>query len=155
MVAISTAGKDARVTYTHTAAPRAGLLGGDERKPRAASAPKKSPPPKRTGHAYIGGHRYLNAAIPRDHVTDDVIGPLQSAVCSKAARLGNCGHAYANLMRTQDAVCEECRGEAWESHKAAFAKELGIGEDEDRGPSIYRVRELAHRANVIGRKIGR
>lgn len=51
-------------------------------------------------------HLYLNAALPRDHRTNDVVAPLQSAVCADQRR---CGHAYSHLMTSGRSVCDECR----------------------------------------------
>ncbi len=135
---------------------RTGLKGGidfERGEKRAAPAPPKPKRPPTENERWIAalqkidGAKFLNGAIPRDHRTNQPVAPLHFAVCGVK---GKCGHSYAAMMRSRDEVCEECRGEAWEERKAAFARELGIGEDEDRGPSIQRVRELAHQQGVIG-----
>lgn len=152
MVAATT-GRDAQriaATSTRHGAKKGGI--DYERGERPAPPPPakvKRPPTEAERYiaslVRVNGAKYLNADVPRDHRTGQPVGPLDSAICGVA---GKCGHAYAHLMVERREVCRECMGEEWEAHKAAFARELG--DDDDAGPSIYRVRELAHRAGKIG-----
>lgn len=146
----ATKGKDAH-SVRRGGAKKGGLdFERGESKPRAVAA-KPAPAPVRMNRlARIGGALYLNSDLPRDHRTGQVCAPLHTAIC---ATKGCCGHAYSHMMRTGQAICDECRGEQHEEEAAAFARELGIGDD--RGPTIERVRELAHQHKVIGRKSGR
>jgi len=72
-------------------------------------------------------HLYLNAALPRDHRTGEIVAPLQSAVC---ADLRRCGHAYSHLMLNGKSVCDECQLQdiaALAAELQAAGVELGWG----------------------------
>jgi len=74
-------------------------------------------------------HRYLNKALPRDHVTDQPVAPLADAVCRR------CGHGYSELMvraaadvdpLSRASLCVECQLEASSESAHLLQSELGI-----------------------------
>lgn len=144
------AGKDAPERVAATASRRGAKKGGldfERGERRAAPVAPKAKRPPTEAEKYIAslqkinGAKYLNMALPRDHASGHLAGPLESAVCSTK---GRCGHAYAHVMVEGREVCRECEGEAWEMRKAAFAREMGLGEEKEQEGSLMWQRSVAH-----------
>ena len=70
-------------------------------------------------------HLYLNAALPRDHRTGEVVAPLERAVCVEKNR---CGHAYSHLRLNGTSICRECAIDDAEALVAECAEYLKEGE---------------------------
>lgn len=85
-------------------------------------------------------HLYLNADLPRCRRTGETIAPPHTAVCLNK---GRCGHAYAHMMGSGFAVCEECRVQdlaAVAAELQAAGIELGWGAT----PIDKRAAKMAH-----------
>ncbi len=151
MVALLEIGRVAHTkeAYAYTSEPRAGLLGGDEPRPKPGESPT-GPAPGKTGisdmmdYDRMGGVILLNAEFPCRHSDGAPVAPIEDRphLC-RGCRYGYSDNAVRAAQGFPPGPCSECHDDAWTIRGMEFAREIG-----DTSPKVHRERDIeaAHQA---------